>query len=62
LEKLQDSSFAEGFCIEEQPSRDACISELLKITKEEQVKDFEQQYHLAEKLTLVCIILIIDTS
>ncbi|XP_047052202.1 uncharacterized protein LOC124657730 [Lolium rigidum] len=51
-EKLQDSSVAEGFCIGEQPSRDACISELLRSTKEEQVKDFEQQYHLAEKLAL----------
>ncbi|CAM0950278.1 unnamed protein product [Alopecurus aequalis] len=51
-EKLQDSSLAEGFHIEEQFSRDTCISELLKSTNEEPMKDFEQQYHLAEKLAL----------
>uniref|UniRef100_A0ACD5YHQ1 Uncharacterized protein n=1 Tax=Avena sativa TaxID=4498 RepID=A0ACD5YHQ1_AVESA len=51
-EKLQDCSLVEHFHIEEQSSRDVCISELLKSTKEDHVKDFEQQYHLAEKIAL----------
>ncbi|EMS64076.1 hypothetical protein TRIUR3_28513 [Triticum urartu] len=51
-EKLRDSSLAEGFRIEEQPSRDESISGLLNSTKEEHIKDFEQHYHLAEKIAL----------
>ncbi|KAM3273744.1 hypothetical protein ACQJBY_043131 [Aegilops geniculata] len=51
-EKLRDSLLAEGFCIEEKPSRDESISGLLNSTKEEHIKDFEQHYHLAEKIAL----------
>ncbi|XP_044985204.1 uncharacterized protein LOC123452592 isoform X2 [Hordeum vulgare subsp. vulgare] len=51
-EKLRDSSLAEGFHIEEQPSRDESISGLLNSTKEEHIKDFEQHYHLAEKIAV----------
>ncbi|KQJ92313.1 uncharacterized protein LOC100824858 [Brachypodium distachyon] len=50
LEKLQDSSVAEGSRIEEQPSCDAYVSELLSNTKEENMKDFEQHYHLGAKI------------
>ncbi|KAF7071557.1 hypothetical protein CFC21_076842 [Triticum aestivum] len=51
-EKLRDSLLAEGFRIEEQPSRDESISGLLNSTKEEHIKDFEQHYHLADKIAL----------
>lgn len=49
--KLQDFSLPKGFCIEEHPSRDVCIDELVNSAKEEHLKDFEQRYHLAEGIT-----------
>ncbi|XP_062202152.1 uncharacterized protein LOC133904687 isoform X2 [Phragmites australis] len=48
-EKLQDLSLPKGFCTEHHPSRDVCITELLNSIKVEHRKDFEQEYHLAEK-------------
>ncbi|KAL6642245.1 hypothetical protein ACP70R_020426 [Stipagrostis hirtigluma subsp. patula] len=49
-EKLQDYSLPKGFCTEEHPSRDICISELLNSIKEEHLKDFEQEHQLAERI------------
>ncbi|OEL31812.1 hypothetical protein BAE44_0007171 [Dichanthelium oligosanthes] len=49
-DKLKDSSVPEGFCTEEHPLRDVCITELLNCIKGEQLKDFEQEYCLAEKI------------
>lgn len=56
-DKLKDSSLPKGFFTEEQPWKDVYITELLKCTKEEHLKDFEQEYCLAEKIERVCIIL-----
>ncbi|CAN6325805.1 unnamed protein product [Urochloa humidicola] len=50
-DKIKDYSLPKGFCTEEHP-RDVCITELLNCIKEEQLKDFEQEYHLAEKISL----------
>ncbi|CAN6374062.1 unnamed protein product [Urochloa humidicola] len=50
-DKIKDSSLPKGFCTEEHP-RDVCIRELLNCIKEEQLKDFEQEYCLAEKISL----------
>ncbi|WVZ88289.1 hypothetical protein U9M48_034825 [Paspalum notatum var. saurae] len=49
-DKLKDYSLPEGFCTEEHPSKDVCITELLNYTKEEHLKDFEQEHCLAEKI------------
>uniref|UniRef100_K3ZHX4 Synergin gamma C-terminal domain-containing protein n=1 Tax=Setaria italica TaxID=4555 RepID=K3ZHX4_SETIT len=49
-DKLKDSSLPNGFWTEEHP-RDVCITELLNCIKEEQLKDFEQEYCLAEKIS-----------
>ncbi|TKW07822.1 hypothetical protein SEVIR_7G332700v4 [Setaria viridis] len=49
-DKLKDSSLPNGFCTEEHP-RDVCITEVLNCIKEEQLKDFEQEYCLAEKIS-----------
>ncbi|CAN6362241.1 unnamed protein product [Urochloa humidicola] len=49
-DKLNEPSLAKGFCTEEHP-RDVSIRELLKCIKEEQLKDFEQEYCLAEKIS-----------
>ncbi|XP_062183005.1 uncharacterized protein LOC133887103 isoform X2 [Phragmites australis] len=51
-QKLQDSSFPKGSCTEEHPSSDVYITELLNSIKEEHLKDFEQEYRLAEKIAL----------
>ncbi|KAL6906077.1 hypothetical protein ACP4OV_003678 [Aristida adscensionis] len=52
-EKFQGSgsSLPKGFCTDEHPSRDVCITELLNSIKEEHLKDFEHEYHLAERIT-----------
>ncbi|CAM0151444.1 unnamed protein product [Urochloa decumbens] len=49
-DKLNEPSLPKGFCTEEHP-RDVSIRELLKCIKEEQLKDFEQEYCLAEKIS-----------
>ncbi|ONM42279.1 hypothetical protein ZEAMMB73_Zm00001d044696 [Zea mays] len=49
-DKLKDSSLPEGFFTEEQPWKDIYITELLNCIKEEHLKDFEQEYCLAEKI------------
>ncbi|CAL4896928.1 unnamed protein product [Urochloa decumbens] len=49
-DKLNEPSLPKGFCTEEHP-RNVSIRELLKCIKEEQLKDFEQEYCLAEKIS-----------
>lgn len=49
-DKLKDSSLPKGFFTEQQPCKDVYITELLKCIKEEHLKDFEQEYCLAEKI------------
>ncbi|KAJ1264717.1 hypothetical protein BS78_08G022100 [Paspalum vaginatum] len=49
-DKLKDYSLPKGFCTEEHPLKDVCIAELLNYTKEEHLKDFEQEHCLAEKI------------
>jgi hypothetical protein len=49
-DKLKDSSLPKGFGAEVYPSRDVCITELINCIKEEQLKDFQQEYCLAEKI------------
>jgi hypothetical protein len=56
-DKLKDSLLPKGFFTKEQPWKDAYIAELLNCIKEEHLKDFEQEYCLAEKIEWVCIIL-----
>uniref|UniRef100_A0A0E0MJL3 Synergin gamma C-terminal domain-containing protein n=1 Tax=Oryza punctata TaxID=4537 RepID=A0A0E0MJL3_ORYPU len=51
-EKLQDSSLPEGLCVEERATKDVCISELLDSAKEVHLKDFEEEYHLTEKIPM----------
>lgn len=51
-DKLKDSSLPNGFCAKEHPLRDVCITELINCIKEEQLKDFQQEYCLAEKIAL----------
>ncbi|KAF8707108.1 hypothetical protein HU200_030341 [Digitaria exilis] len=48
-DKLKDYSLPKGFSTEDHP-KDVCITELLNCIKEEQLKDFEQEYCLAEKI------------
>lgn len=50
-EKLKDSSLPEGFCTEEHPLKDVCITDLLNYIKEEHLKDFEHEYCLAKKIS-----------
>lgn len=47
----------EGFCIEEHTAKDVFISELLDSAREVHLKDFEEEYHLIEKIPMVCILL-----
>jgi len=56
-DKLKDSLLPKGFFTEEQPWKDVYVTELLNCIKEEHLKDFEQEYCLAEKIERVCIIL-----
>lgn len=58
--KLEESSLPKGFFTDEHPSKDVSITELLNSIKEEHLKDFEQEYHLAEKIAQVCIILSVE--
>ncbi|KAG8091202.1 hypothetical protein GUJ93_ZPchr0011g28281 [Zizania palustris] len=51
-DKLQDSSLPKGFCLEEHISKDVCISKLLNNAKEDHLKDFDQEYHLTEKIAM----------
>ncbi|TVU26981.1 hypothetical protein EJB05_29559, partial [Eragrostis curvula] len=51
--KLEESSLPKGFGADEHPSRDVSITELLNSIKEEHLKDFEREYHLAEKIAQV---------
>lgn len=50
--ELQDSSLAKGFCKDEHPSKDVCISELLNSAKEDHLKDFDKEYHLTEIIAM----------
>ncbi|XP_052135832.1 uncharacterized protein LOC127754371 [Oryza glaberrima] len=50
--ELQDSSLAKGFCKDEHPSMDVCISELLNSAKEDHLKDFDKEYHLTEIIAM----------
>jgi hypothetical protein len=58
--KLKDSSLPKGFCAEVYPSRDVYITELINCIEEEQLKDFQQEYCLAEKIARVCIIIYVN--
>uniref|UniRef100_J3N604 Synergin gamma C-terminal domain-containing protein n=1 Tax=Oryza brachyantha TaxID=4533 RepID=J3N604_ORYBR len=49
--ELHNSSLEKG-CKEEHPSKDVCISELLKSAKEDHLKDFDQEYHLTETIAM----------
>ncbi|CAD6332638.1 unnamed protein product [Miscanthus lutarioriparius] len=49
-DKLKDSSLPKGLFTKEQPWKDVYITELLNCIKEEHMKDFEQEYCLAEKI------------
>ncbi|EEE52763.1 hypothetical protein OsJ_35208 [Oryza sativa Japonica Group] len=42
----------EGFCIEEHTAKDVFISELLDSAREVHLKDFEEEYHLIEKIPM----------
>lgn len=55
--ELQDSSLAKGFCKDEHPSKDVCISELLNSAKEDHLKDFDKEYHLTEIIAMVSILI-----
>jgi hypothetical protein len=60
--KLEESSLPKDFCTDKPTTRDVSITELLNSVKEEHLQDFEQEYHLAEKITQVCMILSFSKS
>nr|ABA96473.1 hypothetical protein LOC_Os12g05100 [Oryza sativa Japonica Group] len=47
----------EGFCIEEHTAKDVFISELLDSAREVHLKDFEEEYHLIEKIPMHGVVL-----
>lgn len=55
--KLGEAIVAEDAYIKKHPSKDVCVSQLLKVIGEPQFKVLEQEYHLSEKILLVCTLL-----